>query len=342
MATIHVLCTDGSPLGVTMKTLYGDEHRVGLGGSESALLTMCEGLHNRGHNIVLFNNPWEANASPFEQRNVLSFDINEKRDFLIIFRSPNMRSIPVKNCKKIWWSCDQYTNGSFSAFAPTVDKIVVISPHHADHFRKQYNIYNTIVTDLPVRTWEYEKDVEKKKHKFLFASVPDRGLEALWRLWPDIQKELPDATLTITSDYKLWGANTPMNDKYRIRWAARTNYNFTGAINRELLIQEQLSSDVLCYPCTYMELFCLSVAEAQVAGAYPITTAIGALPTTNMGTIVKWDANDVRGTQEFVRIVIDTLNDPNYEKRRNELQKKAKQRFNLDTILSYWESRILI
>lgn len=341
MSVIHILCNDGSPLGCSSRTIYGDSKRLGVGGAELGLITMCEGFTKRGHSVILFNDPWEANASPFEQRAVRSFDVNEKRDFLIIFRSPNSKSIPVNNCKKIWWSCDQYTQGSFSHFYPTVNQTVVISPFHAQHFLQQYGIKKVTITDLPVRTWEYEQDVERIKHKFLFASVPDRGLEVLWRIWPKIKQEIPDACLSITSDYRLWGAATPMNEKYKIRWAAYKDFKFLGAINRKDLIREQLSSDILCYPSTYYELFGIAVSEAQVAGCYPITTSIGALETTNMGTVVKWNANDLRGDGLFVQALLETLNDPNYEKRRKDLQKKAIERFNLDTILDYWEREIL-
>ena len=38
---IHVLANDGSPLGVTEKSIFGEDGRVGVGGAELALLTMC-------------------------------------------------------------------------------------------------------------------------------------------------------------------------------------------------------------------------------------------------------------------------------------------------------------
>ena len=54
---IAILANDGSPLGVTMKSVYGDDGRVGIGGGELALLTNCETLHNTGYEVVLFNDP---------------------------------------------------------------------------------------------------------------------------------------------------------------------------------------------------------------------------------------------------------------------------------------------
>ena len=97
MSIIHVLTNDGSPLGVTSKTIWGDSFRVGLGGAEYALLTLCEEWSKRGDTVVLYNNPWETGASIFEQRSIDSFHPNDPRDILIVFRSPNVRSVPVNN-----------------------------------------------------------------------------------------------------------------------------------------------------------------------------------------------------------------------------------------------------
>jgi len=340
---IHILTTDGSPLGVTSKTVYGDDVQIGVGGAELALLTMCETWHGMGHEVVLYNNPRE-NASLFEQRMTSQFNPTEKRDVLIVFRSTNAKSI-VANGKKIWWSCDQHTTGMFQEFAPHMDKIVVISPFHQAYFSQQYNINNTIVTDLPVRVHEYElaeglEPYTKVKHRFLFASVPDRGLEALWRVWPLIKREIPDASLTITSDYRLWGAGSPRNERYRARWAVREDFAFLGAITRDRLVLEQIKSSIMAYPCTYDELFCISVAEAQCAGVYTITTNAGSLPTTNMCTVLNWDANDARGDAHFVDVIKSVLERDDLDEKMNKIKKAARSRFDPAVIAKYWEDKV--
>src|SRR4030042_2068724 len=130
---IEILCSDGSPLGVTEGTIWGDRFRVGLGGAELALLTMCGLWHDAGHEVVLYNNPWTQGDSRFDQRPTASFNPNDSRDVLIVFRSPNDRAIPAKGLR-VWWSCDQYTVGNFKHFSSFMDKIVCISPFHANYF----------------------------------------------------------------------------------------------------------------------------------------------------------------------------------------------------------------
>lgn len=55
---IDVLCNDGSPLGVVEADINGGiPGRMGVGGAELALLTMCAAWKFNGHDIVLYNNP---------------------------------------------------------------------------------------------------------------------------------------------------------------------------------------------------------------------------------------------------------------------------------------------
>lgn len=337
---IDVLTNDGSPIGVTSKTIWGSEFRVGVGGAELALLTMCEQFAKRGHDIVLYNNPVERGVSPFEQRFISEFQPMDDRDILIIFRSPNIRSVPAKGLK-VWWSCDQYTIGSFANFAKTVQKIVTISPFHQKYFKEVYGIHNTMVTDLPVRDDPVDETIERIPNRFLWSTVPDRGLDVLWRMWPAILRDVPDATVAITSDYRLWGAYGSLNERYKARWVAHKNVEFLGAVPRQKLLEEQRKASVMLYHSLYDELFCIAVAEAQCAGIYPITNNRAALATTNMGTVVGWEnANDPHGDKFFVDEAVSFLFDLKAEERRKELMEKARRRFSPDRIAEYWEKEI--
>lgn len=336
---IHLLANDGSPLGVTTKTLMGnDPVQVGVGGSECGLLTMCEVWQKAGHEVVLFNDPREQNASPFEQRAIGSFDPNEHRDVLIVVRSPNLRIVGAKADLMVWWSHDQHTVGNFASFAPLVDKIVCISPYHQQYFAQKYNITNTISIDLPVRVWEYEnQNVQKVKNRFIFTSVPARGLDVMLDIWPMVLRDVPDATLVITSDYRLWGMRLGGgNEKFIARAIHMSNIQFLSAVPRLRLVEEQLKAEVHLYPCIYDELFCIAAAESQVAGVYLVSSDFGALATTNMMTIHKGDPNTNKKAYsssgvEFCHQQVHSLDD---------IQKKAKQRFHPDTILKEWDEKV--
>jgi glycosyltransferase involved in cell wall biosynthesis len=279
---IDVLANDGSPLGVTLPDVYGKNGRLGVGGAELALLTMCEAWHVAGHRVRLYNSPTHMGLSPFEQYPVDTFFPNDERDILIVFRSPNHRILHARGMK-IWWSTDQFTVGDFQAFQSKVDKIVTISPFHANYFQETYGIVDTNVIDLPVRMEDYDHKIEKVEHRMIFCSVPDRGLDILASAYPEIKKQVQDASLVITSDYRLWGVQEARNEQFIQRFLGMDGVRFLGAVPRMDMVEEQLKAEVMAYPCTYPELFCYAVAECQVAGAYPVTTSMGALITTNMG-----------------------------------------------------------
>jgi len=336
---IDILCSDGSPIGVTSKTVWGDSWRIGVGGAELALITMCEEWANRGHDVTLYNSPKEEGASPFKQLHTRAFDPNRPRDVLITFRSPNPLSMIAKGMR-VWWSCDQYTVGNYQGFAPSMNRIVCISDFHKNYFQSNYGINNATVIDLPVRLSDFSLDIDKVPNRIIFTSVPDRGLHHLLPVWQKIKAAIPDASLYITSDYRLWGAPDPRNNQHRAGWIGQKDVMFVGALPRRKYIEELLKAQLLVYPCEYEELFCISVAEAMVAGTYPITSWTGALGTTNMGTVIPEFPSqeffeNMKGEALFCLKNLDEL-----KERQKKVKNKAIKRFHPDKIAKEWEERI--
>ena len=340
---LDIICRDGSPLNVTEASIEGTDGRMGVGGAELALLTMCRAWQYYGNDVTLYNNPNNPLASTFKQRAVDDFNPQEERDQLIVFRSPNQKSYDAKG-KKTWWSCDPYTIDDYKDFAGHVDKIVTISPAHNKYFKDMYGINSATVIDLPVRTWEYShSDVEKVSHRCIFTSVPDRGLDELYAIWPLIVKEVPDASLVITSDWRLW-ADWQSEDAIRprrLQWAKHPNVEYKAAVKRSDLVNIQLSADLHIYPCVFEELFCIAVAESQVAGAVPVTSDVGALATTNMGRVIHGHPQDPAWVEVFVKNVVEFLTNPKLlEEKQNYVQEVAKKRFSVENIVRQWDERI--
>lgn len=336
---IEILCGGGSPDGVHLSDIYGQHGRVGVGGAELALLTLCEGWSKAGHQVILYNNP-KRQDGVFEQRMVSDFERENHNDVVIFFREPTQKVLNVK-CKKVFWSCDQYTVGDFSHFAKFVDKVVTISPFHTKYFEDRYGIINSIPIDIPVRTWEYEKKIEKIKNRLIFTSVPDRGLQQVAETFPRIKERVPDVSLVITSDYRLWGAANPMNGQFVQMFLRMGDVQFLGAVPRARLIEEQLKAEIHYYPCVYEELFCIAVAESQVAGAFPITTNTGALRTTNMGVIFDGDAKSPQTQKEFVEAAVDYLKNPIQLRVQQEyVKEKAVERFSIENVMRSWDYEV--
>lgn len=341
MKKLHVIANDGSPLGVTSKSIWGLDGRFGVGGAELAILTLCEGWQERGYDVTFYNNPSEGGASPFKQKTLDEFDPLENRDYLILFRSPNERVNEAKG-KRIWFSTDQFTIGDFKQFHRRVDRTVVISPFHAKHFRDMYGIEDAVVIDLPVRN-DYKLEIGKVSKKCIYTSVPDRGAMPLNAAWALIVREVPDASLVLTSDWRLWNPDIDQSvlTPYRLPYAMLPNVSYIGAVKRDELIRHQLEADILLYPCTYDELFCITAAEAQVAGAIPITSQYGALSTTNeFGVQIPGNPTSPEFIVSFVGAAVLYLQDPNLHEKQIDMKKKAEERFSLDRILQQWEDEV--
>jgi len=337
---IHIACNDGSPIDKVWSDIFGN----GVGGAEYALLSLAEQFVKDGHEVVIYNRSGtdEREEVGILFKNLNAIDPAEADRILITFRSPNLRIVPAKAERKLWWSTDQYTIGSFKGFAKNVDFIITISPFHTDYHMKTYGFTSGQIAhiDLGVRDEYLDFDeIEKKKNLCIFCSVPDRGLQILYAAWPIIARDVPNASLIITSDYRLWGLPSPNNHKHRLMWSDAAEVNFLGKVPRHELVKLQMAAEILAYPCTYEELFCVSVAECEVAGAYPVTTTKGAVPTTNQwGTSIVGDPTRPTFVNEFTGRIISLLTDERdfLESQQKIMMKEAKERFSWKRIAGEW------
>jgi glycosyltransferase involved in cell wall biosynthesis len=128
---------------------------------------------------------------------------------------------------------------------------------------------------------------------------------------------------------------------YKLPYASLPNTNYIGAVKRDELIRHQLEADLHLYAGVYDELFCISVAESQVAGAIPITSQTGALRTTNsFGVQIAGHPTESSFVDAFVDATVRHLQDPDLQEKQIDMHKRAVARFSLDRILEEWETRV--
>lgn len=341
---IAFYCSSGSPTRINPDMIY----TRGVGGAELALMSLAEELARLGNSVTVYNNP----DKPGEYNNVSYLPLagynDLETDVLVLFRTP-WNGVEISHAKKVFWSCDQFTEGNFRRdIFPHVDHIICISPRHVDYFNQRYNndgAYTNKITyfDLGVRQQDYQFDnpPQRVKNRMIYCSAPNRGLERVRRIWPTIKQNVPNAELYVTFDYRMWGADSPHIDK---SWRPE-GVHYLGGISRMELTRLQLSSDIQLYPCTYDELFCIAVAECQVAGAIPFTSGEGALATTNeFGFIGGFGHSNHQGNewlQDYTEFVINVLADPDYhyaliDNIREDVMQLARDRFNWTKIARQW------
>ena len=339
---IALVCNDGSPLGVTPPDIYGR----GVGGAELAMMSLMKVFAERGHEVEVYNDPRNAHSYDgvsYKQRG--AFNESQPREAVIIFRSPN--PLVTRRCgadKVLWWSCDQYTIGDFAMQGRSVDHIVCISQFHQKYFTITYGLPKESISVIDLGCWlpDYDIAVEKIQGRMIFCSIPDRGLDAMLAAWPQIKDEAPAASLVITSDYRLWGTSAN-NARHRLSWAGQPDVQFVGKVPRAELVRLQMEAEVHSYPCTYDELFCISAAEAQVAGAIPVTSNWGALSATNeFGIQIPGNPHSPEFVQTFAKKCAGLITTERafMEMAQEQMMKKARLRFDWHVIAAKWEKLI--
>lgn len=328
----------------TPSDIYGR----GVGGAELSLISLTEALASLGNEVTVWNVPPEEGVfNGVTYRDVENFDPFDPHEVFVLYRNPDPLLPSVRAKHTIFWSCDQQTSGQFDRdIFPFVDHTVTISPYHRAFHIANYHVDPNHISyiDLGVRTDEYLQPVEKIPNSLLYCSVPSRGLYHLASIFPQIRWFIPDATLTITSDFSLWAFNVPPNnEKYRELFADMEGVTFLGKVPRSELVKLQLQSDILSFTNQpdgpFAELFCVSAAEAQVAGCVPVTSKFGALPSTVMseGVLLDGHPGELDYRMKFVESVVELLtNRKELVKRQNALRAKGMARFNWKGIAQQW------
>ncbi len=338
---IDILTLPGSTTGVIPNDI-----ETGVGGSELMLLQWARHMTRRGHVIRIYNNPHTPGVyEGVSFRNAGVFRNGDDRDVLISFRTPQPEeTIPAKAVIRVGWSTDQFDQAYQRQWYAQVDGMVGISEYQRqDHMRRcsLTEAQNKMrVIEIGCEPEEFPV-TEKTPYQFIYNSIPGRGLVHLAELWPLIRARYPEATLVVTSDFRLWTRGRYAgNEEYYELFRAMPGVRFLGCIPRSELLRHERESEIHLYPCTYEELFCISSAETQMAGCYGITSSVGALATTNFtGYRSPFDP----GTQEFTDDVLREI-DRWYvfppEKRQEfhtEIRRVAHARFSWERICAEWE-----
>jgi len=105
---------------------------------------------------------------------------------------------------------------------------------------------------------------DKMPKQCLYASSPDRGLDTLLGVWPEVYKEQPDATLIVT-----YGGEVNLPGVINL-----------GEVDEDTMNELFRTSAVWCHPANGGELYCITGIKAQAAGCWPVIIPAMALAET--------------------------------------------------------------
>lgn len=294
-------------------------YKEGVGGAELILMLLGQALAAMGHEVQVYNDCADK-AGVYDEVTYLplnTFDGNDFTNVLVVWRVSYHGKVNAD--RLIFFSTDQYTDNQWGPFLLKIDRMICISEYHRNYIASHYTIDPSKLSVVypGVNLIDYaDAAVPKVPNKMIFCSVPHRGLKTLLQLWPKIRLNLKSPQLVITSDYRLWGT-TPNNQEF-VQLAQLPGVRYYGKIPRAEMVWHQMTAELMPYPCTYEECFCIAAAECLTAGAVPVTTKIGALQETvySAGVLQDPPGSPSWSPELFVDTVCSLLSDNRDELRR--------------------------
>lgn len=273
-----------------------DIESKGLGGSETAAVRLAEALSEKGHTVTVYGEVDQCAYKQVSFRHHSSFDPSRWCDGLIVSRIPQMGAVHVNTVRKVLWMHDtDYGPALGPVEAAGFDAIFTLSHWHRSHVLSTYPWLNegprpVLVTanGIVPDYFKGEQPLRNSK-RAIYSSSPDRGLDFLLEIWPQVRFHVPDAELAFcyATVYDKVAETVPEIRAFREK--IRHLSEQPGVVNMGSLTQPQLaremqSSGVWLAPswstpsgCRFHETFCIGAVEAAAAGCRRVMSGWGAL-----------------------------------------------------------------
>lgn len=296
-----------------------------LGGSETAAISMARELARRGH-IVRVVSQCEDDEGYYgdgvqyiHYEKVARNPKNYNCDILVVSRQPAVFDLGIPHKASFVWVHDIHLgepHGRLGELLLKADKFFCLSEWHKGFFLKIYPFLHqddVIVTKNGIDLNLFEEEPQKIGNRLIYSSSPDRGLERLIEIFPQIKAQVPDAELDVYYGFHNWrsmaqAANNQAEleriKKFEelLEKSRSIGINYHGGVSKPELAKAFLHSKVWAYPTWFTETYCITALEAQAAGCVPVTSALAALPETiSHGFIIQKFASN---TQEYADIFV--------------------------------------
>lgn len=339
----------------------------GMGGSETMAVEMAKRLAARGHRVRVYGDCAELEGV-FDGVQYLDYPKfhNVRCDVLVSSRRPDAVDA-VHDCtaaRRVLWVHDVHCGDALTPErAAAFDRILVLSQWHRDHVREVYpwlDERKLYVTRNAVDLTRFDGTEERNPHRAIYSSSPDRGLLSLLQMWPRIREQVPDAELHVFYGFKNWeGAVEQRGDarerehlaevKRLLEAMRELGVTMRDRVSGKQLAREFMKSGVWLYPTWFTETYCITAAEAQIAGCRIVTSPIAALVETCGAGTTWFIAGDWLSDEyqlDFERHAVTAMNQGDgggitFALSRDESAAKARERFSFDSLVDAWEREVL-
>lgn len=330
----------------------------GSGGSEEAIVTMAQGLTERGWNVTIYNNcgHLETEHKGVIYKPYMGWNYRDKQDVVILWR--NIKPLDWEiNADKIYLDMhDVIPAGEFTS--PRIDRVSKI------FFKSEYhkNLYPIIPQDktaiIPngIDPTQFTSQLDRDNTLIINTSSPVRSLTSLIEIMKEVRKEVPEAKMKwaygwITTDGGMKGEpEYPVWKKKILEGMKEAGIEDIGRLTHKEIAKLYQEANIFLYPTGFPEIDCISLTKALFAGCWPITTDYAALGEKMEagGSFIHldhkhddyktWDMGilDKELKQKFAHEIIQKLKTPVKESSRKRLEKFAIENYSWDKIINQW------
>jgi glycosyltransferase involved in cell wall biosynthesis len=153
-----------------------------------------------------------------------------------------------------------------------------------------------------------ERAIGEREPRCIYSSLPNRGLDVLLEVWPEIRRRAPEAKLDVyygwdvydqiaERDHRLRGYKVLLFHLLDLAGGEGGGVFMRGRVSQPELHAAMGRARVWSYPTAFLETSCISAMEARAAGLPIVTSDLGALSETvgsGHGVLIPIDEKLVR------------------------------------------------
>lgn len=289
----------------------------GVGGSEAMMILFARAFAKRGHKVYC-----QAPCDPGLYNGVHWIRYRDEMpplDWAFVIREPELLLRNGFNWAGVraFLANDSWADKLPPAVASgMVNRVICISQFQCDLFQRLYptipkELY--MVSSAGVQAAEFTPIYPKDPYSCVYASTPERGLEHLVRLWPQIYAQEKRAKLWVTSGFQLYGMSDDKASEMSGGVYERLN-KLPGVLvpekpySRTRYREIMAHCSIMAYPSIYDEMCCIAALEAQAAGVIIVSTKRGALlervPLPAYGVLLEGQPGETDYDAAFVSSVL--------------------------------------
>jgi len=286
-----------------MAWLPDDADGTGLpGGAELAVVEVASGLARLGASVAVYGNVRRAATRAgvrYLERG--AFDPRDPVDALLAARAPELFEERPRASTTLLWVHSPDAGPAFTpARARNVDRLLALSGWHERNLRLRHPFAAGRVVRIRNGVDPARFAARPPRTPSVVCAIqPERGLDVVLELWPEIRARLPDAQLACCHApvYEFIARSNPSVQRHRRRVAdllRQPGVRALGTLSTRAFTDLLVRSRVWVHPSWatpagrhFEEISCIGAMESQAAGLWTVASGWGALPeTVRVGALI--------------------------------------------------------